>query len=421
MQYRAQVRLQAGRVEMIQDLQAMAVSLLRAYRKSNGDQKAKRVIFYRDGVSEGQFDAVVDEEVAALKAAFRELDPKGPAPKLTYVVCGKRHHLRFYAKAPAEADRTGNLPAGTVVDRGVTSAVMGNFYLQAHAGLVGTARPTHYSILVDENAFTADRLQQLTFNLCHAYARATRSVSLVPPAYYACVRAFITVIRNVSAPAFLTLPRSPTSMQRRHLYCGPADRLRSGRARAVDSGLRCQRQPPRPAAGDPHPSPSGPARPLACLRLSHVVHVGRPRGTRPGRRRQGILLPSNHAGRTVPTLSTSSPSRPRLSDCPLSSTRLVHLCCVLWGHVTVASGVPFDPLNASRRSLRHPLDALLARVLLPPLPASVASTTALVSFPSPSLVVDSPRPAVVVAASSRQSRAVSRPLDPVGRVVALTR
>ena len=165
----------------------MAASLLRAYRKSNGDQPAKRVIIYRDGVSEGQFDEVVEKEVAALKAAFRQLDTKGPPPKLTYVVCGKRHHVRFYAKTPNDANRTGNLPAGTVVDRGVTSAVMSNFYLQAHASLVGTARPTHYSILVDENAFTADRLQQLTFKLCHAYARVTRSVSLVPPAYYTCV------------------------------------------------------------------------------------------------------------------------------------------------------------------------------------------------------------------------------------------
>lgn len=140
-QYRAQVRLQTGRVEIIQDLRAMTASLLRAYRKSNSDRKAQRVIFYRDGVSEGQFDEVVDKEVAAIKAAFREVDPKGPPPKLTYIICGKRHHIRFYAKAPTDKDRTGNLPAGTVIDRGVTSAIMSDFYLQVRRSTFFAWRP----------------------------------------------------------------------------------------------------------------------------------------------------------------------------------------------------------------------------------------------------------------------------------------
>ena len=43
----------------------------------------------------------------------------------------------------------------------------------------------HYHVLCDENAFGADALQNLTFDLCHLYARCTRSVSLVTPVYYA--------------------------------------------------------------------------------------------------------------------------------------------------------------------------------------------------------------------------------------------
>ncbi|GJN26717.1 hypothetical protein PR202_gb14672 [Eleusine coracana subsp. coracana] len=38
--------------------------------------------------------------------------------------------------------------------------------------------------------FTADELQTLTNNLCYTYARCTRSVSIVPPAYYAHLAAF---------------------------------------------------------------------------------------------------------------------------------------------------------------------------------------------------------------------------------------
>jgi eukaryotic translation initiation factor 2C len=54
----------------------------------------------------------------------------------------------------------------------------------------GTSRPAHYHVLWDENKFSADSLQSLTNNLCYTYARCTRSVSIVPPAYYAHLAAF---------------------------------------------------------------------------------------------------------------------------------------------------------------------------------------------------------------------------------------
>lgn len=49
----------------------------------------------------------------------------------------------------------------------------------------GTSRPTHYHVLWDDNDFTADELQALSFMLCHLYVRCTRSVSIPAPAYYA--------------------------------------------------------------------------------------------------------------------------------------------------------------------------------------------------------------------------------------------
>lgn len=60
-----------------------------------------------------------------------------------------------------------------------------NLDLQSHAGLQGTSRPTHYHVLYDDNKFTPDSLQELTYRLCYIYGRATRAVSIVPPAYYA--------------------------------------------------------------------------------------------------------------------------------------------------------------------------------------------------------------------------------------------
>ena len=57
--------------------------------------------------------------------------------------------------------------------------------MQAHNGLQGTVRPTHYFVVYDENNLTADQIQTGVHNASYMYARATKAVSLVPPAYYA--------------------------------------------------------------------------------------------------------------------------------------------------------------------------------------------------------------------------------------------
>jgi len=87
----------------------------------------------------------------------------------------------------SDADRSGNCPSGTVIDTDIVYPMQFDFYLQSHGGtgLVGTSISCHYSVLLDENKFTADALQQLSFSLCHVYARSTCAVSLPSPVYYA--------------------------------------------------------------------------------------------------------------------------------------------------------------------------------------------------------------------------------------------
>jgi len=43
--------------------------------------------------------------------------------------------------------------------------------LQSHSGLQGTTRPTHYYVLHDENNFSAEDVQNLTYRLSYLYAR----------------------------------------------------------------------------------------------------------------------------------------------------------------------------------------------------------------------------------------------------------
>ncbi|KAG0049752.1 argonaute 1 [Linnemannia elongata] len=181
--YAATVRVQTARTETIADLGGMVVELLRTFFQTCG-QKPERILFYRDGVSEGQFVEVLHSEVASIRAACTSLW-SNYEPTITFVVVQKRHHARFFPARREEGDRNGNCMAGTVVDTGIVHPFEFDFYLQSHAGLHGTSRPTHYHVLYDENGFTSDGLQQFTYKLCHLYARCTRTVSLVPPAYYA--------------------------------------------------------------------------------------------------------------------------------------------------------------------------------------------------------------------------------------------
>ncbi|KAJ8590502.1 argonaute-like protein [Rhizopogon salebrosus TDB-379] len=185
-QYPASLEIQESRKEMITNLKDMMVARLKLYQQ-HSKTLPQRVLVYRDGVSEGQFNIVRIEELPEILKAFHTFDlPKKPyRPKLTIVICGKRHHTRFYPTERKDAANDGNPKPGTVVDRGVTAVYDFDFFLQAHGGLQGTTKPTHYYVIHDEIGFGADNLQVLTNALSYMFARATKAVSLVSPAYYA--------------------------------------------------------------------------------------------------------------------------------------------------------------------------------------------------------------------------------------------
>ncbi|KAF3631124.1 Protein argonaute 10 [Capsicum annuum] len=133
-----------------------------------------------------------EDSSPSIAAACASLEPNYQPP-VTFIVVQKRHHTRLFAnnhKDRSSTDRSGNILPGTVVDTKICHPTEFDFYLCSHAGIQGTSRPAHYHVLWDENNFTADGIQSLTNNLCYTYARCTRSVSVVPPAYYAHLAAF---------------------------------------------------------------------------------------------------------------------------------------------------------------------------------------------------------------------------------------
>ncbi|CAG8508112.1 14010_t:CDS:10, partial [Acaulospora morrowiae] len=168
--------------EMIEKLNDMVIDLIMQYRKSN-NFFPDHILFYRDGVAEGQFKNVMEEELQPL---YNELEKvyrshNLEAPKLTYVIVQKRHH----ASETSDADQTGNCKPGTVVDSVIVVPQHFTFFLQSHAALHGTARPAYYHVILNGGEFTADEIQDLTNKLCYLSARCDTPISLVTPVHYA--------------------------------------------------------------------------------------------------------------------------------------------------------------------------------------------------------------------------------------------
>ena len=79
-------------------------------------------------------------------------------------------------------------------------------------------RATHYTVVYDENKLDADTVQQGTHTASYLYARATKAVSLAPPAYYADIacergRSYLNVLLNTAADdrSVVGGPRSSSS------------------------------------------------------------------------------------------------------------------------------------------------------------------------------------------------------------------
>lgn len=205
-QWPAEIRINPARQEKVERLRSMLRAHLIYWKEKHGFFPEK-LLTYRDGVSDGQYQMVLDEELPNLRGACRSVYGEQQLPRITLIVVGKRHHTRFYSTKRATGEITkameGNPPVGTVGTISSTSAQIRlaglyarpvhlqsyalfsfhrvlpatqfclpsiaylnrcqvvdsvivdqarnwDFYLQSHTALHGTARPAHYFVLVDE-------------------------------------------------------------------------------------------------------------------------------------------------------------------------------------------------------------------------------------------------------------------------------
>ena len=125
----AKTRIQEkGRKELI-NLEEIMRELLGNYKSVNGCYPDK-VVIYRDGVGEGDFEKMIERELGDLRKACEGLKAKC---KFTYIMVQKRHNTRFIP-AIIQNERFQNVQPGTCVDRKITHSELFEFYLCSHEG-----------------------------------------------------------------------------------------------------------------------------------------------------------------------------------------------------------------------------------------------------------------------------------------------
>ncbi|KFA80094.1 hypothetical protein S40288_10405, partial [Stachybotrys chartarum IBT 40288] len=95
-QWPATLRIQSeARKEMVSDLEDMLRTRLELWKTKGGhNEYPENILVYRDGVSEGQYQTVLDEELPLLRKAcqkaYSPADQKKGLPRFTIIIVGKR-------------------------------------------------------------------------------------------------------------------------------------------------------------------------------------------------------------------------------------------------------------------------------------------------------------------------------------------
>ncbi|ELQ74342.1 Argonaute [Trachipleistophora hominis] len=183
--YHTSLRMQPKRQDIVEDLKNITVDHLKRFRTCT-TKVPRKIIFFRDGIGDSLMQNVYFREIEAIREACATLH-EGYKPKLTFVVVQKRHSVRFKGDGRDEIVKdkrrgpTCNPMPGTLIDSVGTE--YNDFYMISHFALQGTPCPIKYHVLVDEN--NIPNFPLYIYNMCHVFTRATKSVSVVPPIYYA--------------------------------------------------------------------------------------------------------------------------------------------------------------------------------------------------------------------------------------------
>lgn len=153
------------------------IKALNTFKKYNNCYP-KKIVVYRDGVGEGQLQFVHTHEVNEVKRQLQTVYPSPEDVKMAYIVVTKKINTRLFANRQ-------NPPPGTIVDDVITEPSKFDFFLVAQQVNQGTVTPTAYNVIEDTSGLDVDKLQRLTYKLCHLYFNWSGTVRVPAPCQYA--------------------------------------------------------------------------------------------------------------------------------------------------------------------------------------------------------------------------------------------
>lgn len=171
--YCSDFRIQARGQEIMNNVASSVITCIEGYRKAN-KRLPKKVLFYRDGVGEGQKEIVKREEIEKIKKSLGERYG-AKCPKLTMVLVTKRINDRFFTKDVKRG--LDNPQNGLIVYSDVVKTDW-EFFMVAQKVNQGSAAPTRYQVLHDENGIGADSLFNMTYSQCYNYYNWTGAVKV---------------------------------------------------------------------------------------------------------------------------------------------------------------------------------------------------------------------------------------------------
>ena len=97
-QWPVELRISTAGKEMVELLRPMLVTRLELWQSKHGQSFLDNLLIYRDGVSESQYKAVLQQELGELRNAYEVMYRGRKLPSITLIIVGKRHHTGFFKK-----------------------------------------------------------------------------------------------------------------------------------------------------------------------------------------------------------------------------------------------------------------------------------------------------------------------------------
>jgi len=154
-------------------------SAIETFQKLNGNHKPKKIVFYRDGVSESQQGTIKSLEIPAIKQAIDD-----DSVQIAFIVTNKRVSTRYFENKGGRLDTA---KPGTAVTSKIiaASSEAHDFFLVSQLSRQGAASPTHYHILFNEFGDVKEELIRLTYKLCYLYFHINAGIKVPAPIQYA--------------------------------------------------------------------------------------------------------------------------------------------------------------------------------------------------------------------------------------------